>query len=229
MLKNIGVNIKSKDGSITMTPRKKILAQDIHIPADPSTAAFFIGTAVLMPGSKLRVTNLLLNETRIGFLKALEKMGCSFNYFNVHEESGEKVGDLEVSHHKLFGININAPDIPSIIDELPMLALIATQAQGITKVSGAEELRVKESDRIKAICKNLKEVGADIIEKSDGFIINGITQLKSGNIDTFDDHRIAMTFHVASIISGKNIILNNTNCVDISFPNFYKTLESLIQ
>ena len=229
MLKNIGVNIKSKDGSITMTPRKKILAQDIHIPADPSTAAFFIGTAVLMPGSKLRVTNLLLNETRIGFLKALEKMGCSFNYFNVHEESGEKVGDLEVSHHKLFGININAPDIPSIIDELPMLALIATQAQGITKVSGAEELRVKESDRIKAICKNLKEVGADIIEKSDGFIINGITQLKSGNIDTFDDHRIAMTFHVASIISGKNIILNNTNCVDISFPDFYKTLESLIQ
>jgi 3-phosphoshikimate 1-carboxyvinyltransferase len=110
-----------------------------------------------------------------------------------------------------------------------MLALIATQAEGVTKVSGAEELRVKESDRINAICKNLKEVGSDIVEKSDGFIINGATQLKSGNIDTFNDHRIAMTFHIASIVSGEKIILNNTDCVDISFPDFYKTLKSVIR
>ena len=229
MFKNIDVNIISKDRSIRVSPCDKFSPLNIHIPADPSTAAFFIGAAVLMPGSKLRVINLLLNDTRIGFLKALEKMGCSFNYYNVHEESGEKVGDIEVIHHKLSGININSSDIPSIIDELPMLALIATQAEGVTKVSGAEELRVKESDRINAICKNLKEVGSDIVEKSDGFIINGATQLRSGNIDTFNDHRIAMTFHIASIVSGEKIILNNTDCVDISFPDFYKTLKSVIR
>ena len=110
-----------------------------------------------------------------------------------------------------------------------MLALIASQARGITKVSGAKELRVKESDRIKAICKNLREIGGDIVEKSDGFIINGATELTSGNIDTFDDHRIAMTFHVASLISGKKINLNNTNCVNISFPDFFKTIESIVR
>jgi 3-phosphoshikimate 1-carboxyvinyltransferase len=229
MFKNIDVNIMLNDRSIKVSPCDKFSPLNIHIPADPSTAAFFIGAAVLMPGSKLRVINLLLNDTRIGFLKALEKMGCVFNYYNVHEENGEKVGDIEVIHHKLSGININSSDIPSIIDELPMLALIATQAEGVTKVSGAEELRVKESDRINAICKNLKEVGSNIVEKSDGFIINGATQLRSGNIDTFNDHRIAMTFHIASIVSGEKIILNNTSCVDISFPDFYKTLKSVIR
>ena len=229
MLKNIGVDITTDGRSIIVAPCNKFLPLDIHIPADPSTAAFFIGATVLMPGSKLRVMNMLLNETRIGFIKALEKMGCSFNYYNVHKEAGEKVGDIEVTYHKLHGINIDASDIPSIIDELPMLALIASQARGITKVSGAKELRVKESDRIKAICKNLREIGGDIEEKSDGFIINGGTELTSGNIDTFDDHRIAMTFHIASLISGKKISLNNTNCVNISFPDFFKTIESIVR
>ena len=147
----------------------------------------------------------------------------------MRNECGEKVGDLEVSYHKLFGININKADIPSIIDEIPMLALIATQAEGATSVSGAEELRVKESDRIKAICANLKEIGADVIEKSDGFIINGGSKLKSGNIDTFDDHRIAMTFSIASIISEKDIVINNSECINISFPDFFKTLESIMR
>ena len=229
MLQNIGVNILKKDKSITVSSCNKFLPQKISIPADPSTAAFFIGTAVLIPESKLRITNLLLNDTRIGFLRALEKMGCTFNYYDLHEDSGEKVGDVEVEYHRLLGINIDKTDIPSIIDELPMLALIATQAEGITRVSGAEELRVKESDRIRAICKNLKEIGANVIEKSDGFIIKGNTKLKSGKIDTFNDHRIAMTFHIASIVSGKDIVLNNKECVNISFPNFYKTLENILR
>ena len=110
-----------------------------------------------------------------------------------------------------------------------MLALIATQAEGATSVSGAKELRVKESDRIKAICANLKEIGADVIEKSDGFIINGGSKLKSGNIDTFDDHRIAMTFSIASIISEKDMVINNSECINISFPDFFKTLESMMR
>ena len=229
MLQNIGVDIFKNGKSTTLRPCNKFLPQKISIPADPSTAAFFIGAAVLIPESRLLITNLLLNETRIGFLRALEKMGCSFKYLNMRNECGEKVGDLEVSYHKLFGININKADIPSIIDEIPMLALIATQAEGTTSVSGAEELRVKESDRIKAICANLKEIGADVIEKSDGFIINGGSKLKSGNIDTFDDHRIAMTFSIASIISEKDIVINNSECINISFPDFFKTLESIMQ
>ena len=156
-------------------------------------------------------------------------MGCSFTYHNIRNESGEKVGDLEVSYHKLFGININKFDIPSIIDEIPILALIASQAEGTTTISGAEELRVKESDRVKAICVNLKAIGLDVIEKSDGFIINGRSKIQSGKVDTFDDHRIAMTFHVASIISGKEIKLNNTKCVNISFPDFFKTIENVVR
>ena len=140
MLKNIGVNLHRKGELISVEPCNKFLPQNISVPADPSTAAFFIGAAVLIPESKLLVTNLLLNETRIGFLRALEKMGCSFNFHNIRNESGEKIGDLEVRHHKLFGININKSDIPSIIDEIPILALIASQAEGRTTISGAEEL-----------------------------------------------------------------------------------------
>ena len=229
MLKNIGVKLHRKGESIIVEPCNKFLPQNISVPADPSTAAFFIGAAVLMPESRLLITNLLLNETRIGFLRALEKMGCSFTYHNIRNESGEKVGDLEVSYHKLFGININKFDIPSIIDEIPILALIASQAEGTTTISGAEELRVKESDRVKAICVNLKAIGLDVIEKSDGFIINGRSKIQSGKVDTFDDHRIAMTFHVASIISGKEIKLNNTKCVNISFPDFFKTIENVVR
>ena len=205
MLKNIGVNLYRKGGSISVEPCKNFLPQNISVPADPSTAAFFIGAAVLIPESKLLITNLLLNETRIGFLRALEKMGCSFNYHNIRNESGEKIGDLEVRYHKLFGIEINKSEIPSIIDEIPILALIASQAEGTTIVSGAEELRVKESDRVKAICTNLKAIGINVVEKPDGFTIRGGSKIQSGDVVTFNDHRIAMTFHIASIISGKEI------------------------
>lgn len=229
MLKNIGVNLYRKSGSIFVEPCKKFLPQNISVPADPSTAAFFIGAAVLIPRSKLLITNLLLNETRIGFLRALEKMGCSFNYRNIRNESGEKIGDLEVRYHKLFGIEINKSDIPSIIDEIPILALIASQAEGTTIVSGAEELRVKESDRLEAICRNLKAIGINVIEKPDGFIIKGGSKIQSGDVQTFDDHRIAMTFHIASVISGKEIKLDNAECVNISFPAFFKTIENIIR
>ena len=229
MLKNIGVNLYRKSGSIFVEPCKKFLPQNISVPADPSTAAFFIGAAVLIPRSKLLITNLLLNETRIGFLRALEKMGCSFNYRNIRNVSGEKIGDLEVRYHKLFGIEINKSDIPSIIDEIPMLALIASQAEGTTIVSGAEELRVKESDRLEAICRNLKAIGINVIEKPDGFIIKGGSKIQSGDVQTFDDHRIAMTFHIASVISGKEIKLDNSECVNISFPAFFKTIENIVR
>ena len=229
MLKNIGVNLYRKSGSIFVEPCNKFLPQNISVPADPSTAAFFIGAAVLIPRSKLLITNLLLNETRIGFLRALEKMGCSFNYRNIRNVSGEKIGDLEVRYHKLFGIEINKSDIPSVIDEIPILALIASQAEGTTIVSGAEELRVKESDRLEAICRNLKAIGINVIEKPDGFIINGGSKIQSGDVETFDDHRIAMTFHIASVISGKEIKLDNSECVNISFPAFFKTIENIVR
>ena len=229
MLKNIGVNLYRKGGSISVEPCKKFLPQNISVPADPSTAAFFIGAAVLIPESKLLITNLLLNETRIGFLRALEKMGCSFNYHNIRNESGEKIGDLEVRYHKLFGIEINKSEIPSIIDEIPILALIASQAEGTTIVSGAEELRVKESDRVEAICTNLKAIGINVVEKPDGFIIRGGSKIQSGDVMTFNDHRIAMTFHIASIISCKEIKLDNAECVNISFPAFFKTIENIVR
>ena len=132
-------------------------------------------------------------------------------------------------HQKLKGITIDKSDVPSIIDELPILALMATQAHGITKVYGAEELRVKESDRIAAICDNLKNMGADVEELDGGFIIKGPTKLNGALIKTYDDHRIAMTFEIAALIAEGKTQLDNNLCISISFPEFYSTLESILQ
>ena len=229
MLNNLGAKIKTNDLSISITKSNNFSPLNLTIPSDTSTASFFIAAAILISDSRIKFNRLLLNPTRTGFLNAIKKMGCTIKFINTSIENGEKIGNVEVYHQKLKGITIDKNDVPSIIDELPILALMATQAHGITKVYGAEELRVKESDRIAAICDNLKNMGADVEELDGGFIIKGPTKLNGALIKTYDDHRIAMTFEIAALIAEGKTQLDNNSCISISFPEFYSTLESILQ
>jgi len=199
------------------------------IPGDPSTAAFFAAAAALVPESEITLNNVLLNPTRTGFFSILEKMGAGVEYLKQWNKAGERIGNLRIFHQPLKAISIAKQDVPRLIDEIPIIAILATQAEGLTEVQGAEELRVKECDRIHAVCLNLKQMGADIEELDDGFIINGPTPLNGAKIDTFYDHRIAMAFTIAGLIADGDIDLDNPDCTSISYPGFYNVLESLFR
>ena len=230
MLADIGYNICKKDDSIILKPNKNPIENiNIDIPGDISSAAFLIGAACMIPNSDLRINDLLINETRMGFIKILKKMGAGIIIHNPRYINGEKVGDIQVHYKPLYGINITAKDIPSIIDELPILSVVATQAEGMMIISGAEELRYKESNRIKSIVLNLKRMGVKAIEKKDGFIIEGPSILNKALIQSYDDHRIAMSFIIAGISSGGYNDIDNIECINSSYPEFIKTLKKVIR
>lgn len=207
---------------------------DIQVPADPSSAAFFQVAAALVSGSSLMVKSQSLNEGRAGALAVLQRAGAKVEISNRQGAPGEEMGDVKVSAAHLNAFQIEAAEIPSLIDELPILAVLATQAQGETLITGAEELRVKESDRIAAMTVALKKVGADIQELPDGWRICGPTPLKGGDatspvvIETVDDHRIAMAMAVAALVSEGTIMLDDDGCVGVSYPDFFQTLDSYL-
>ena len=159
----------------------------------------------------------------------MNKMGVGINYLDHWEKAGETIGNFNVFYQQLNSITIRKDDVPGLLDELPILAILATQAKGKTEVRGAKELRIKECDRIHAVSKNLIRMGANIKELEDGFIINGPTQLKGASIETFHDHRIAMAFTIAGLVSDGDVILDHPECASISFPEFYVELERLLQ
>ncbi len=228
MLKGLGANLITNGLSSTVSPLNVPLSNfNLVVPGDPSTAAFFAATAAIVPNSEIIMNGILRNPTRIGFYQALQNMGAGMECIDTWEEAGETIGKLKVFHQPLNGISISKDDIPGLIDELPILAILATQANGKTEVRDAEELRVKECDRIHAICKNLKSMGADIEELDDGFIIQGPTQLQGAEVETFHDHRIAMAFTVAGHVANGNVVLDYPDCASISYPEFYDELERL--
>ncbi len=230
LLKNIGYNIYKNDSTIILKPSNiPVKNLNFDIPGDISSAAFFIGAACMIPNSDLRINNLLLNDTRMGFIKILKKMGAGIIIHNSRYINGEKVGDIQVYYKPLYGINITAEDIPSIIDELPILSIVATQAEGMLIVSGAEELRYKESNRIESIVLNLKKMGVKAIEKKDGFIIEGPSILNKASIQSYDDHRISMAFIIAGISSGAYNDIDNIDCINSSYPEFITTLKRVIR
>ena len=227
MLTELGVNISSNSSIIINPLEGKLKPFQINIPGDPSSAAFFAAAAAMLPNSDLTIKNLLANFTRIGFFHVLEKMGAIVTWQNMRKEVGEIVGDVNVKSQPLSGIDLQGDIIPSIIDEIPIIALLATQADSPTSVRNAEELRHKESDRIDAICHNIKKMGIDIIEMKDGFTINPENKLKNADIKTYGDHRIAMVFSIAELLtSGKNSF-DDLSCIDISFPNFFEILKQI--
>ena len=155
-------------------------------------------------------------------------MGAKINILNYQIKSNEPQADLKIEYSELKGMEIKEEMMPFLIDELPLIAVVATQAQGKTVVSGARELRVKETDRIKAIVSELKKMGADIEEKEDGFIVTGPSKLKGAVCESYDDHRIAMSLAVAALLAEGKTVIKNSECIDISFPGFEKTLQKLI-
>jgi 3-phosphoshikimate 1-carboxyvinyltransferase len=228
MLNELGADIRTKDNSVTVLPLQRPLNSfEITIPGDPSTAAFFAAAAVLIPNSDLILENVSANPTRTGFYAVLEQMCGNIECLSQWEDNGERAGNLRIRGSQLQGISITKDDIPGMIDEIPILAVMATQAEGTTEIRGATELRVKECDRINAICINLKRMGADITEFDDGFAITGPTTLKSAKIKTFGDHRIAMAFTIAGLAANVPVKLDNPDCVNISFPEFYSFLRKV--
>ncbi len=230
MLSGLGANLSTKGLAATVSSMTSPFSPfDLAVPGDPSTAAFFAASAALVPNSVIVLNRVLANPTRTGFFAALDKMGAAMERLNQWDEAGELIGNLKICHQPLKGIIIDENDVPGLIDELPIIAVLATQANGKTKVYGAKELRVKECDRIHAVCKNLKKMGADIEELEDGFIINGPTPLKGADIETFHDHRIAMAFTIAGLVTNGDVLLDHPECASISFPEFYDVLENLKQ
>jgi len=227
MLKAYGAKIEVRGNCVTVYPAEKLSPQNITVPGDISSAAFFIAAALIVPGSSLTITNVGVNPTRDGFIEVLLKMGADIVLENKREVSGEPVADITVKHSKLKAVNIGADIIPRMVDEVPVFALIAAMSQGVTKITGAKELRVKESDRISAITSQLSKMGAQIKELEDGFIIEGGVDLSGAKVDSFFDHRIAMTLAVAALVAKSETVIKNAECVDISFPDFYEVLKKI--
>lgn len=201
---------------------------DITVPADFSSAAFFIAAALIVPGSELTLRNICVNPTRTGMLEIIKKMGGIIRLENLKDISGESAADIYCkTPDTLRAIKIEGDIIPSLIDEFPILCILATQAEGVTEIRGAEELRVKESDRIKAMATELKKFGVDVEEYPDGIAIKGKTTLKGCTVESYNDHRIAMAFAIAGLIAEGETIINNSSCVDISFPGFFEELKKL--
>jgi len=229
MLAGLGADISVNELTTTISKLISPLSPfELSVPGDPSTAAFFAAAAVLVPNSEIILNRVLANPTRTGFFAALEKMGAGMECLKQWNETGERSGNLRIYHQPLRAILIDGKDVPRLIDEIPILAILATQSEGITKVRGAAELRVKECDRIHAICVNLDRMGVEIKEKDDGFVLKGPIKLKGAKIKTFDDHRIAMAFTIAGLIADGPVILDNPNCVKISFPEFSEYLNKVV-
>lgn len=232
MLKAMGADIKiykNNTYKVVLNPGKKLTPVEMEIPADPSSAAFFAAAAVLVPDSELLLKEVLVNPTRDGFFRKLKEMGANIEYINERIVIGEPVADIKVKYSPdLKGIKIEKKDIPSMIDEIPILCIVATQAEGETIITGASELRVKESDRIKAVVKNFKNLGLEIEELPDGMIIKGKQKIKGGIVNSFHDHRIAMAFSILGLISEENIKIKDADCAYISYPEFYEHLQSII-
>ena len=228
MLESLGVNISYEEGKITVSNSIQFDCFDINVPGDPSTAAFFAAAATLISRSDLMLKNVLINPTRIVFFNTLKKMGANIHFLREKRISGEFVSDIHVQNTPLKAVKIEANDIPGLIDEIPILSVVATQANGVTEIHGASELRFKECDRLEAIYYNLKKMGAQIEQLEDGLVINGPSILNGTFIKTFDDHRIAMAFSIAALIAQGKTTLDNPNCAAISFPEFHSVLEGLI-
>jgi 3-phosphoshikimate 1-carboxyvinyltransferase len=227
LLQNFGATIGKDGGAISVAGPAQLTAQHVYVPGDLSSAAFLIAAAILTGGSRITIENVGVNPTRRAFLALLMEMGAEIDLINFANINNEFFADVSAKSSALRAIKIGGELVPQIIDEIPILAVLATQAEGVTEISGADELRVKESDRLTALHSNLQKMGAAVWEKEDGLIIHGPSRLRGAAIDSFHDHRIAMAFAVAALIAEGETVIQNAQCVDSSFPNFFETLEEL--
>ena len=233
MLKEFGADLRSVHelGSTKTTavirPCSGLYGQKITVPGDISSAAYFIAAGLIVPDSEILIKNVGINPTRAGILKVCEDMGGDITLLNERTEGGEKMADILVRTSRLHGTTIKGDIIPTLIDEIPVIAVMAAVADGTTVIKDAAELKVKETDRIETICDNLKAMGCNVTPTDDGMIIVGGT-LKGAMIHTLLDHRIAMAFSIAALVAEGNTKILDSKCVDVSYPSFYDTFEELL-
>jgi 3-phosphoshikimate 1-carboxyvinyltransferase len=227
MLAAAGVKINVGENAVSLAGGQSLAAQEWLVPADISSAAFFIVGALLTPGSELMLRNVNVNPTRDGILEVLRSMGAKVKLEDQRSMAGEPVADLLVTASSLKATSFGEEIMPRLIDEIPVIAVAATQAEGVTEITGARELRVKESDRLALISRELNKMGAKVEELADGLRIEGPTPLKGAVLDSHMDHRLAMSFAVAGLIARGETTIMNADAVDISFPSFWSDFEKL--
>ena len=226
MLNYLGARVTSQGTTASIEPEPLLKAREIQVPGDISSATYFIAAGLLTPDSQILLRNVGINPTRDGILKVCRAMGADITLLNVNDE-GEPVADLLIRSSQLHGTTVEGSIIPTLIDEIPMIAVMAAFAEGTTVIRDAAELKVKESDRIAVVTEGLRRMGADIQPTEDGMIIHGGKPLQGAKINSYLDHRIAMSFAVAGTICDGTMDIVNGDCVNISYPGFYKDLYSL--
>ena len=227
MLTHFGVNIQEQERVIQIEGGQTLQPAHVVVPGDISSAAFWLVAAALVPNSSIHLENVGLNPTRDGILEVLQKMGATLKITKDPSASHEDIGTVSVKSSSLAGIEIGGSLIPRLIDEIPIIALLATQASGKTVIRDAEELKVKETNRIDAVVTELKKLGANITSTEDGMIIEGPTPLTGGHIKTYGDHRIGMMGAIASLISSTSIELDDPDCISVSYPTFFDHFSKL--
>lgn len=233
MLRAAGVDVIAQadaEGCATLTvspPARPLHPLDVLVPADFSSAAFFLVAATIVPDACVRLVEVGLNPTRTGLLDALQDMGAQIAIADRRDEGGEPIGELEVRYAGLRAVEIGGPRVARMIDEFPVFAVAATQATGVTVVRDAEELRVKESNRLEGLVGELRKLGAHIEPTADGFVVEGPTRLKGAAVDALGDHRVAMALAVAALVAEGETVIHGAECVAKTYPAFFRDLESL--
>ena len=229
MLAGFGAHVASSGTTATIEPEPDLNGMKIEVPGDISSAAYFLAAGLMIPNSEILIKNVGINPTRDGILRVAKEMGGDITILNEKTSGGEPTCDLLVRSSSLKGVTIGGKIIPTLIDEIPMIAVMACFAEGITTIKDAQELKVKESNRIDTVVTNLKAMGAHIEATDDGMIIEGGYPLHGAVIDSHLDHRIAMSFAIGALGADGETRIEGAECVKISYPEFYQTLEKLIQ
>lgn len=227
MARAFGADLTVKGNTVTLAGRQELSARDLRVPGDLSSAAFFVVAAAVVPGSDLIVRDMGCNPTRSGVLDVLGRMGARIEILSPREEGGEPVADLRVRGGRLNGVDIGPEMVARTIDEYPILAVAAALAQGVTTISGARELRNKESDRIATMASELRKLGVEVEEREDGMTIVGQERLKGAAVNTYGDHRVAMALAVAGLRADGGVGIDDSACADVSFPGFFERIERL--
>lgn len=227
MLLQFGAEVRVDGTKVSVKGGNVLRSKDVLVPGDISSAAFFMAAAAMIRGSSVTFMNVGLNPTRTGILDVLTNMGACVEILEEVNGAGEPYGTVKVSYEGLRGTEISGDLIPRLIDELPVIALLATQAEGTTVIKDAGELRVKETDRIAAVTSELKKLGANIEATDDGMIIHGPTELSGGTLDSYGDHRLGMMAAISALVASGPIQIEDPSCIAISYPGFFTDLEKL--
>ena len=227
MLRAFGVDVEVDGTTVSIEGGQSLRGTDVYVPGDISSAAFFLVAGAIVPNSRIVLKNVGLNPTRTGIIDVLQQMGARLTISNERIQNGEPIGDLTIETSQLKGIEIGGDLIPRLIDEIPVIALLATQANGKTVIKDAEELKVKETNRIDTVATELSKLGASVTPTADGLIIEGKAALKSAEVDSYGDHRIGMMLAVAAAIATGEVTLMRSEAIHVSYPTFFEDLDKL--